>query len=336
MAITINDVAKRAKVSPSTVSKAMKNYPGISASTKARVFNAIKELNYTANVAASSLSSKNVKKIALLIHINDSRQQIDEVNMHYLLGAFDKASELDIQVLTIFTYSISKLNKNELIQYLKSQGVTGIAVYGLNKENKIIHEIIKEKIFKMVVIDAPISNDWTSSVYVDQTEGQYAVAKKILNKDYIHNVLYLAGKKNGYITDMRIQGIQRLQNELGFNLNIQYADFSEKRAYELTKQYGDSVQAIVCASDLMAIGAIKSLKSMDIYREVCGFDGIGLMAYTAPNVYTCVQDFSNVSSVAIEEMNNLFEGKKGRRIILDYRIDALKYEDVVLRKTNNE
>lgn len=81
MVATISDVAKRAGVSISTVSKVLKNYANISDGTKEKVIIAVKELNYIPNSIASALSSKKYEKVALYIYINDLKQSIDEMNM---------------------------------------------------------------------------------------------------------------------------------------------------------------------------------------------------------------------------------------------------------------
>ena len=71
MVSTIKDVAERAGVSISTVSKVLKNYNNISDETRARVLEAVKDLNYIPNTTASNLSSKKKEKVALYIYIND-------------------------------------------------------------------------------------------------------------------------------------------------------------------------------------------------------------------------------------------------------------------------
>ncbi len=65
MVVTINDVAKKAGVANSTVSKVLNNYENVSQATKDKVNLAIKELNYVPNAFASALSSKKNCRIAL-------------------------------------------------------------------------------------------------------------------------------------------------------------------------------------------------------------------------------------------------------------------------------
>jgi len=330
MTATIADVAKLAGVSNGTVSKVLKNYTNVSTKTREKVLQAIKELNYVPNSIASALSSKQYNKIALYIYINDQHQAIDEINMQYLQGAFKAAQALDLNAVTVFSETVSKFNTQELIQYFISQGIRGIVVYGLNKDDKIIHEIIDKELFKIVTIDAlPIFNSSTSAVAVDHEAGQYAVAKKTIEKEYCHKVLYIAGKQNGYVTDQRISGINNLKAEYQFEMKLVYGDFSEKKAFNIVKHYGDWADTIVCASDLMAIGAVNALIQMNIFRRVCGYDGISLMGYAGHQMLTCKQDFKETSKVAIEEMWRLIQGGEGKQIKLPYKVVSIKYEDVI-------
>lgn len=86
---------------------------------------------------------------------------------------------------------------------------------------------------------------------------------------------------------------------------------------------------MICASDLMAIGAMKALTEMDIFRPVCGFDGIMLMGYVGKQMNTVKQNFSYISAEAVEELNRLLKGEKGREIVLPYTIERMQYLDII-------
>lgn len=330
MVVTISDVAKKAGVAISTVSKVLNNYDKVSEATREKVLKAAQELNYVPNSIASALSSKSYQCIALYVYINNQRQAIDEINMQYLFGAFEKAKELGIKAVTIFSSTVADYSKNELVRYLQSLETTALVVYGLNKDDKVIHEIIDEQLFNVVVVDAPITNTKTSSVSVDHMMGQYEVAKQLIEKEESHKVLYLAGRKDGYVTDERLAGMYKLQQELNFEMNVQHADFSEKKARELTRRYGDKADCIICASDLMAIGAVSSLREMNIFRPCCGYDGITLMGYVGSGMLTCKQDFYKVAQASIEEAQHLIQGHEGRKVLLEYKITRMSYEEVIM------
>lgn len=329
MTVSINDVAKRAGVAVSTVSKVLKNYPNISEATKNKVLEAVDELNYVPNSIASALSSKNNRRVALIIFINNQRQAIDEINMQYLFGAFEKSKELNLEIITIFSNVFENMDEHELLQYLRSQSITGIIIYSLSKDHTKFLSIIKKEIFNVVVVDAPIYNNKTSSVMVDHLNGQYDVAKKTISEIDCKSVLYIAGGREGYVTELRLKGIMQLRDEIGFDLEIEYCDFSEKKAYNVVLEKGDNFDAIVCASDLMAIGAVNALKKLDVFHLVCGYDGITLLGYIPFLMNTVKQDFFHVSQIALEEMQRLLDGNEGREVVVDYEIKDISYEEVI-------
>lgn len=325
----INDVAKQAGVAVSTVSKVLNNYPNVSLATKKKVMKVIQELDYIPNAVASALSSKKYDKVALIININNQRQAIDEINMQYLFGAISKAKIMNINIMTIFSTMLLDLTSDEIIRDLKAQGVNGIIIYSLTKHHTTMQEVVQSQIFKTVLVDAPLVNNSTTSVMIDHTQAQYDVAKCTIEEEYCKKVLYLAGGQNGYVTDMRVAGIEKLKTELGFELMLKYANFSEKMARAITLHFGDEADVIVCASDLMAIGAKNALKEMNIFRPVCGYDGITLMGYAGEQMNTVRQDFYHVSEVAIEEMGKLLQGGNGKSVMLDYDIAKLCYLDII-------
>lgn len=327
--VSIKDVAKHAGVAISTVSKVLNHYPNISEETKKKVNDAIAELNFVPNTIAAALSSKNSGRIALLINLIDKTQVIDEINMQYLVGAMNKAKELNLDVITVFFSMIQDKSLQDVIAYFKSQNITGIVIYGMSKEDKVLHALVQSENFKIVLVDAPMVNDSTSTVWIDQEEAQYDVAKKTIQENSCKKILYISGKKNGYVTEDRLKGIRRLARELNLDLQIEDGEFSEKSAREITFAHGESVDAIACASDLMAIGAMKALTEMDIFRPVCGFDGIMLMGYVGKQMNTIKQDFSNISAEALEELNRLIKGETGRELILPYSVERLQYMDII-------
>ncbi len=67
MSVTREDVARKAGVSTATVSHVINESKYVSDELKARVYKAVKELNYTPNVIAKSLSTKKTKQVVIVI-----------------------------------------------------------------------------------------------------------------------------------------------------------------------------------------------------------------------------------------------------------------------------
>ena len=327
--VSIRDVAKHAGVAISTVSKVLNNYPNVSEETKKKVNASIKELNFIPNTIASALSSKQSGRVALLMNLNTQTQAIDEIGMQYLFGAINQAREMGLDVITVFHSMIRDKTPEEMEQYFRSQSISGIIIYGMSKDDIQLHKLIRAQLFKIVVVDAPFVNDTTSSVWVDQRKAQIDVAKKTIQENNCKRVLYITGKKNGYVTEERLKGMKELAEKEGLTLLVRNGDFSEYQARKITFQYAKNKDIVVCASDLMAIGAMKALTEMDIFRPVCGFDGITLMGYVGKQMNTVKQNFSNISKEAVRELARLMNGGTGQSVILPHEIVRLKYEDII-------
>lgn len=327
--VSIKDVARQAGVAISTVSKVLNNYPNISEETRIKVHKAITDLNYIPNSIAAALSSKQSGRMALLINTNTQTQAIDEIDMQYLSGALHKAKELGLDVVTLFFSMIEDKSLEEMIQNFHSQNITGLIVYGMSKEDKVLHKLVARREFKMVLVDAPLTNEDTSNIWVNQQQAQMDVARKTILENGSKKVLYISGKKNGYVSEERTKGIKRLAEEMDLSLLIRCGQFSELQARKITLAYAEKQDVVVCASDLMAIGAMKALSEMEIFRPVCGFDGITLMGYVGKQMNTVRQDFCSISARAVEELYNLLHGQKGREVIMPHSLVRLQYEDII-------
>ena len=327
--VSIKDVAKHAGVAISTVSKVLNNYPNVSEETKRKVNQAVADLNFVPNSVAAALSSKQSGRVALLMNLDNVSQAVDEINMQYMAGTIGQAVDMNLDVITIFYSMLKNMSLDEVIRYLQSQSITGLIIFGMSKDEKVLHRLIDSQIFKIVAVDAPIVNANTSAIWINQEKAQYDVAKKTIMENKCKSILYLAGKKNGYVTDERLKGIRRLAEERNITLLVRNGEFSELQARNLTFKYAPKKDVVVCASDLMAIGAMKALIEMDIFRPVCGFDGITLMGYAGKQMNTVRQDFKRIASEAVKELKRLIDGGEGQQIVLDYQLVRMKYIDII-------
>ena len=327
--VSIKEVAKHAGVAISTVSKVLNGYPNISEETREKVQRAIKDLNYIPNSIASALSSKQFGRVALILNLQRQTQAIDQIFMQYLAGAIDKAKECKVEIVTIFTTMLEGMTTEEVTRYFMSQSISGVIIYGLSKDDQVMQRLLKEQNFVFVVVDAPIVNARTSSISINHEQAQYDVAKKTILDDNCKRVLYIAGRKDGYVTEQRIAGMKRLVEELGLTMLIRQGDFSELTARRIALKYARNKDVVVCASDLMAIGAMNALIDMDIFRPVCGFDGITLMGYVGKQMNTIRQDFYGISSQALEEVWRMMNGGEGQEIIMPHSIVKMYYQDII-------
>lgn len=327
--VSIKDVAKHAGVAISTVSKVLNHYPNVSDEMRKKVISTVEELGFVPNSVAAALSSKQSGRVALLINWNTREKAMNEVEMQYLAGAINEAMDLGLDIITLFTSMFEDRTPEDVIRYLKAQSIQGIILYGMLQSDTILKALVQCEEFKIVIMDLPIHNRNTSCVLLDQAKAQYDVAKKTVTDNKGKRILYIAGKKEHYVTKERLDGMKQLAEEEELKLLVKYGEFSELNARKIAMKFAQNKDIIVCASDLMAIGAMRALMEMDIFRPVCGFDGLLLMGYAGKQMYTVKQDFKELSAKAVKEMHYLIGGGTGRIRMAKYSIVRMKYEDVI-------
>lgn len=327
--VSIRDVAKEAGVAISTVSKVLNNYPNVSESTRSKVMEAVKRLNFVPNQVAAALSSKRSGRIALLLKPNLKTQAIDEIDMQYISGALEMAREKQLDCITVFYSMIENMSLEEMIRYFASQSISGIVIFGMDNDDKVLRQLIDSQDFKIVVVDGNTVNDSTSVVGIDHYQAQYDVAEKTIRENQGNKILYIAGMRNSHVTEEKIRAMEDLAKKMKLKLFIRNGDYSELKARKLALRYAKNKDMVVCGSDLMAIGAMKALMDMDIFRPVCGFDGIILMGYVGKQMNTVKQNFAEVSAEGVRELNRLLNGSTGRKVRLPHTLVRMKYEDII-------
>ena len=81
----------------------------------------------------------------------------------------------------------------------------------------MLQKLVGSMEFKIVVVDAPLVNPNTSCVWINQRQAQIDVARKTILENNAKKVLYITGKKNGYVTEERLLGMKQLAEELGIS-----------------------------------------------------------------------------------------------------------------------
>lgn len=316
----MNDVAKYAGVSKSTVSKVLNNYPNLSDRTVTRVMEAIDALEYVPNQVAASLSKKNFQKVGIIFKVNDTEQTIDEVNMQYMLGIDEACGQINVEYSVIFARTLENKTPTEIVSYLRSKSITNLVVLGLSKDDENIYDVITQEIFPTVVTEVELVSDKISCVGTNNYKAQYEIAQKYITETAAKNVLYISGKDNGYVSAERMRAIQDLEQQYDLNLKVCNGNFSEKKAYDIIKNTEFKYDIIICASDLMAIGANRAMHELGNIVPITGFDGISLLNYVGRNIHSVKQNFHKFAIEGVNQAINMQLGEKGKKIEVDYKL----------------
>ena len=330
----IRDVAKKAGVSPSTVSKYLNKPDELTEEYKVRVAAAIKELNYKPSPFARSLRTQKTNTIALVVPeiVNPFYTEVYNIIRS---AAFEQGystilytTEENIDILNDFLTQFSKQTADGLI-------------FCFLDEDEIVQR------FKEVQHNIPITlMSWDiditdfNSVIVNLFSAFYRSTQYLLDIGH-KNIAYVGGLSSSRISKEKFRGYEKA---LADN-NIEHIDkYISSGKYRFQTGYNATMKfmqlpcppsAIVCANDIIAIGCIKFLKQ-NHYKvpdevAVMGFDGIQLSNIYDPSISTNAMPIEDMSKAAVNMLINKIEkpGSKNRQAIFDTNL-------VVRRSTNKD
>ncbi|SET00379.1 transcriptional regulator, LacI family [Oceanobacillus limi] len=346
---TIKDVAKKAGVSNSVVSRAFNNYPDINEKTRQRIFEIAKELNYTPNIVAKNLSSKRQKTIGLIASGIFTQNTKDTVSFEVLKGVYTGVQENDYE-LSIFLIDSMKQEQKSYAQFCRDRKIGGIILQGIRTDDRYFNELMDTNIpCVMVDVVSKNSSRLIGSVTSDNFGASKKVATYVLNHGH-RDIAVIAGTKETYVNSERLKGIERAFGDFGLELreeNILYANFSEERAYTLAKKYLEVKRpsAFICISDLMAYGVMKAIKDKGLRVpediSVTGFDDLLLSDFTQPRLTTIKQDFFEMGKQSALLLQQLMENKEEEKLVcvdheLMERESVQTFKEDVLEAVDND
>lgn len=287
MNVTIIDVAKQAKVSPSTVSRVLSNNPRISEKTKEKVMETIRDLNYHPNAIARSLVNSETKILGLIIPSEAEDLLKNPFYIQVMAGISMYSQKKNYYVM----YAFNKNMDNELKfikNYTRSKLVDGIILLK-SQSNDICINYLKEINYPFVVIGRP--EKYTGVLWVDNDNFQamYNVVHSLVMKGN-KSIAFICAQKQWNVTKDRFHGYKKALKDHGIPYNnrlvVQKENFEEQHGVEAMRELLKfNFDAVVCTDDLLAIGAHKVLKENNVkHISLVGFNNIPLTNYESPQL----------------------------------------------------
>ncbi|TVT28187.1 LacI family transcriptional regulator [Salinicoccus cyprini] len=186
--VTIKDVAKIAGVSPSTVSRVIKDHDGISSTTKKKVRRIMEEVGYAPNISARNLVTNQANTIGLVIKSGMHEVNLNPFYSEVNLGVSETCRENGFSTLT--TSAADDVNLlAEVKELISSRQVDGfILLY--SKADDPIADFLQAARFPYVVIGKNIFKN-CEAAYVDNDNVQaaFAITELLLKKGYSEIVM---------------------------------------------------------------------------------------------------------------------------------------------------
>ncbi|MCG9582792.1 LacI family transcriptional regulator [Vibrio tubiashii] len=307
---SLHDVAELAGVSKSTVSRVINNEYGVKEATKVKVMKAVEEVGYVVNQVAKDLKSQKTNLVGVIV---------PRVSSHATAQGIDGLSRVFEQAgkhVLLASTQLSDEKEIEYIQLFNQKRVEGIVLYATHIDNELVKAISQSKAPVVLVGQDGSLFNIPSIVHDDLRVGFEA-----------GNRLLAAGcKQIGFIgvpdSDLAVDKLRSDGLTQALAMNDQqllfhcHGEFSIDSGYANMKQtlasYPD-VDGVFCATDRIAVGAIKALQEAGIevgkQIKVLGVGNDELGYINSPSLSTFNYAFDTAGENGAKMLLELIEGK---------------------------
>lgn len=301
--VTIKDLARELGISPSTVSRALKDHPDISQDTKKAVNQLAKKLNYQPDAVALSLRQNRSNTIGVII---------PEI-VHYFFSSVISGIEdvaYDAGFTVIICQSNEKYNREmSNIKALLSHRVDGILV-SVSKETSDYQHLfdVNQRGIPIVFFDRIVPGFNADQIIIDDLEASYRATKHLIERGR-RRIAHFAGPQSLLIGRQRKEGYIKALSEAGLpiedNLMRKADTFEKAHIYAASLvESGNPPDGIFAVNDLTAIGAMQGLqkKGVKIPGEVAvvGFSDGRFSGITTPTLTSVDQHGYEMGTIATE------------------------------------
>jgi LacI family transcriptional regulator len=323
--LTLEDIAKLAGVSRSTVSRVANEQPNVRDDVRKRVLDVIQTTGYHPNAAARTLASQHSWTIGLILPQSVSFFFTDPFYPHLTKGIAHACNQFNY-TLALFLVA-TKDDEEKIFPRVSRKGLLdGVLVQsGHHGDQWIIGHLIDAKM-PLMVIGRPFRSDNVSYIDIDNINASHNAVSHLIRSGR-KRIGTITGPANSTVGIDRKAGYIKALTERNVGVNdtlIIEGDFTEMGGYHAMKQlFSAKPDAIFAASDIMAIGAMRAAREagLRIPDDIAfiGFDDLPIATLSDIKLTTVRQPVSQFGSKAVDILMDMIENgiNPPRHIILE-------------------
>ncbi len=298
--VGIKDIAKRCGVSPTTVSNVLNNKNNVGLETRNRILETAKELGYIPKRTETAIHNRKKNTVAINFSDFDAHFYFDVLH-----GISDYAVKKDFNLLIC--------TKENFAKYADSDSICGCIIMDWSTDDSTILGVA-DKGIPMVTLDRQLPHKLIKNMVTSNYESERALVEKLVASGFT-SFAFLGGIDSDDNRD-RYRAFRDVlqENEVSFDRNLLYeGDWTEKSgaaAARLIMLQPKMPQVLVCANDLMAIGAIRKFQENSIRVpediSVCGFDDVIISKYMGLTT-VCVPNYER-GYLAMQALSDIIDG----------------------------
>jgi LacI family transcriptional regulator len=222
--VTIYDIAKTLNISPATVSRGLKNHPGIKKDTKKRILEAARKMGYQQNKFASNLRRKNTNTIGVII------PRLESYFHSTVISGIEKVANAHGYNLIISQSQESYKKEVNGVSTMYNSRVDGLMISLANETKTTDHfeELLRKQI-PLIFFDRVIEHPDCTSIVIDNKKAGYEATLHLLEQG-CKRIVHIDGNVNRNVYADRLEGYKQAlqQYNIEFDrtlvLNIELTD----------------------------------------------------------------------------------------------------------------
>jgi DNA-binding LacI/PurR family transcriptional regulator len=314
------DIARMAGVSSSTVSRALSGSALIPESTRERILELARSLNYQVNVGAANLRKRSVQTVGVVV-LGDSMQAISDPFILSLFGSV--ADALDEQGASVLLTRLNDERKAQMQSLVSSGQVSGLVVIGQltwhEHLNRLVHSGLPFSVWGAALPDAayPV-------VGGDNEQGGYLATSHLLSRG-CRRIAFL-GDISHPEAGLRYAGYLRAHREAGVTPDVRLRQsvlLGEPMLQGVVQDWlaqGLTFDAVFAISDMAAIALISALNARGIAVpgdvKVVGYDDIDMAQHVFPSLTSIRQPTRLAGRELVALLGEAQSGMARRSVIL--------------------
>ncbi len=322
--LTLEDIARQAGVSRSTVSRVVNDHTNVREDVRKRVLEVIQSTGYHPNAAARTLVSQRSWMIGLVLPRSVSSFFTDPYFPRLTRGIAQACNQYNY-TLGLFLVSSTE-DEDKIFPRVSRTGLLdGILVQSGQVGDQLIERLVNSSV-PLVIVGRPVHIDKVSYIDVDNANAACNAVSHLIRLGR-KRVGTITGPMNTTVGIDRQAGYVRALTERGLMVDdslIAEGDFTEAGAYyAMQRLMPAKPDAVFAASDTMALGTMRAVREagLRIPEDIAlvGFDDLPLAALSDPPLTTVRQPVSQFGLKAVEILIDLVENgiEPARRFIMD-------------------
>ncbi len=329
MGATIKDVARRAGVSIATVSRVFNNSDLVLKDTRTIVHKVARELRYSPNASARSLSRRKIEAIGLLLP-----DLYGEFFSEVIRGADLTARQHHYHLLLSSSHN-SKEDITAALNAMRGR-VDGMIIMSPHIDALTLNANLPSNL-PLALLNCYLHNEPFDAININNVQGTYQMVQHLLSHGHTR-IAIIKGTEQNIDSQERLNGYRRALRDAGAVVDPRYelsGDFDEESGYRAAKEILSLTPrptAIFASNDSMAIGALSALRAhgVEVPKEMAlaGFDDIPIAQFVTPGLTTMRVHVSKLGVMAVEHLLDLIATK------LDHRkTQAVVEPELVVRES---